>query len=123
MSLFFSFHVLAQEPSVSLEKAIFETKDVGVQPDFPGGLDNFYGFFNKNFKRPAVSSLIGKIFMAFVVESDGSLTNIRTLKDVGFGTGAEAERILQLSPKWLPGTKDGKAVRVSYVLPIPIQTQ
>jgi protein TonB len=115
---------LAQEPPAKIEDEItFEMKDVEVQPDFSGGLDNFYAFFEKNFKKPDVPSLIGKVFVSFIVEANGTLSEIRTLKDVGFGTGAEAERVLQLSPKWLPGKKDGKIVRVSYILPIPIQTQ
>lgn len=119
----FSLQLFAQEPPVQTQEPIFETKDVEVQPDFPGGLDNFYALFDKNFKKPDVPSLIGKIFLSFVVEPNGTLSDIRTLKDVGFGTGAEAERVLQASPKWIPGKKDGKPVRVNYILPIPIQTQ
>ena len=66
--------------------------------------------------------LIGKIFLSFVVETDGSLSDIQTVKDIGFGTGTEAERVMQESPKWLPGKKGGKNVRVNYKLPIGIHT-
>jgi len=124
--LFFIFftYVLAhaQEPTIPVEEPLFETKDIEIQPDFPGGLDNFYTFFDKKFKKPEVPDLIGKIFIAFTVEKDGTLSDIRTLKDIGFGTGPEAERVIQQSPKWIPGKKDGKIVRVNYILPIGIHT-
>jgi protein TonB len=112
----------AQDQNNAVDQPIFETKDIDVQPDFPGGIENFYNFFYKNFKKPEVPDLIGKIFLAFVVETDGTLIDIRTLKDAGFGTGAEAEKVLQQSPKWIPGRKGGQRVRVNYILPIAIHT-
>lgn len=115
--------VHAQDQSTTADEPVFETKDIDVQPDFPGGLENCYNFFNKNFKKPDVPDLIGKIFLAFTVETDGTLTDIRTLKDPGFGTGAEAEKVMQQSPKWIPGRKGGKRVRVNYILPIGIHTE
>ena len=121
---FFSFQfVQAQDQNPGADQPVFETKDIDVQPDFPGGLENFYNFFDKNFKKPEVPDLIGKIFISFIIETDGTLTDIRSLKDPGFGTGIEAERILQQSPKWIPGRKDGKRVRVNYILPIGIHTE
>ena len=66
--------------------------------------------------------MIGKIFLSFVVETDGTLSDIKTIKDIGFGTGTEAENVLHKLPKWIPGKKDGNLVRVLYLLPIPIQT-
>lgn len=121
--LFFSMQILqAQGEVTSSAETLFETKDIDVQPEFPGGIDNCYTFFYKKFKKPEVPNLIGKIFVSFIVEIDGTLTNIRTLKDPGFGTGAEAEKVMQQSPKWIPGRKEGKKVRVNYILPIGIHT-
>lgn len=113
----------AQDQNSHGDEPILEAKDVDVQPEFPGGIDNCYNFFYKNFKKPEVPDLVGKIFIGFIVETDGTLTDIRSIKDPGFGTGAEAERVLQLSPKWIPGKKDGKRVRVHYILPIGIHTE
>lgn len=113
----------AQEQSYSLEDPVFETKDVDVEPNFPSGMDGFYKFIEANFKEPEVPQLIGKLFISFIVEKDGSLSDIRTIKDVGFGTGIEAERVMQLSPRWSPGTKAGKTVRVLFTVAIPIQTK
>ncbi|HTG67178.1 MAG TPA: energy transducer TonB, partial [Flavobacterium sp.] len=59
--------------------------------------------------------------VSFVVEKDGSLTDIKVLRDIGYGTGKEAIRVLQKSPKWNPGIQNGKPVRVQYSLPITIQ--
>ena len=66
---------------------------------------------------------VGKIFIAFTVEIDGTLADIRSLKDPGFGTGAEAVKVLQKSPNWIPGRKDGKKVRVNHIVPIGIHTE
>lgn len=114
---------LAQEVIPPSEEPILELNEVDISPSFPGGIDNFYIFFEKNFKKPEVPQLIGKLFVSFVVEKNGSLSDIRTVKDVGFGTGIEAERVMLLSPNWLPAKKEGKTVRVLYTVPIPIQTK
>ncbi len=122
--LIFSTHLIhAQDQNAPVSEPIFEMKDIDVQPEFPGGIDNFYNFFYKNFKKPEVPQLVGKIFIAFTVEIDGTLADIRSLKDPGFGTGAEAVKVLQQSPNWIPGRKDGKKVRVNHIVPIGIHTE
>lgn len=121
---FFLIHAaFAQETPIEAEGPVLEMNDIDIQPDYPGGLEVFYTFFDKNFQKPNVPSLVGKIAFSFIIETDGTITNIKLLKDPGFGTGAEAERVLRLTPKWLPGKKDGKAVRVNYLLPIGIHTE
>ena len=115
--------IYAQDQNAPVSEPIFEMKDVDEQPEFPGGIDNFYNFFYKNFKKPEVPQLVGKIFIAFTVEIDGTLADIRSLKDPGFGTGAEAVKVLQQSPNWIPGRKDGKKVRVNHIVPIGIHTE
>ena len=120
--LFLSQMTIAQEVVPPSKEPILEINEVDVSPSCPGGIDNFYNFFEKNFKKPEVPQLIGKLFVSFVVEKDGTLSDVRTIKDVGFGTGIEAERVILLSPNWIPAKKDRKAVRVLYTVPIPIQT-
>ena len=122
LTFLFLHSIQAQDQVAVTEDSIFEIKDIDVPPDFPLGLDAFYTFFDKNFKKPEVPQLVGKLFISFIVERDGSLTDIYTLKDIGFETGVAAERVLKLSPKWLPGKKAGKVVRVKYILPIGIHT-
>ena len=120
--LLFQIGFAQEENSIPVED-VFDVDKVDYSPSFPGGIDNFYTFFETNFKKPDVPQLLGKLFISFVVEIDGTLSDIRALKDVGFGSGLEAERVMQLSPKWNPGTNNGKRVRVLYTIPIPIQTK
>ena len=84
------------------------------------GLEN--KFIGKNFQVPEEEGLKGKIFVTFVVEKDGSLTDIKVLRDIGYGTGKEAIRVLKSCPRWNPGEQNGKKVRVLYSLPISIQS-
>jgi periplasmic protein TonB len=95
---------------------------VEVKPDFPGGMAKFYAYVQKNFKVPEEEGLNGKIQVTFVVEKDGSLTDVKVLRDLGYGTGKEAKRLLENSPKWKPGIQNGRPVRVQYNLPISIST-
>ena len=92
---------------------------VEVRPDFPGGIQKFYDFVGKNYRAPD-EDVKGKVFVQFVVEKDGSLTDIKVVRDLGYGTGAEAIRVLKKSPKWKPGIQNGRPVRVLYSLPISI---
>ncbi|MTH15092.1 M56 family metallopeptidase [Flavobacterium sp. LC2016-01] len=99
--------------------------EIDKQPEFPGGILEFYKFVGKNFKVPAeagATKIQGKIYMEFMIETDGSLSEFNIVKDLGFGMGDEAIRVLKLSPKWSPGTQNGQPVRVLYNLPITIQS-
>lgn len=104
------------------DNQIYNTAGIEVKPEFPGGIDKFYNYVIRNFRAPEEEGLKGKVYVTFVVEKDGSLTDIKVLRDIGFGTGAEAIRVLKKSPKWNPGVQNGKPVRVLYSLPITIQT-
>lgn len=107
---------------VEEDNNIYNTAGIEVKPDFPGGLEKFYKFVGKNFQVPEEEGLKGKIFVTFVVEKDGSLTDIKVIRDIGHGTGKEAIRVLKSCPKWNPGEQNGKKVRVLYSLPISIQS-
>ena len=94
------------------------------KPEFPGGMPEFYKFIGENFKLPAEASknkIQGKLFVEFMVEKDGSLSEFKIIKDLGYGIGDEVIRALQLSPAWTPGSESGKPVRVLYSLPITIE--
>ncbi|EHQ24582.1 energy transducer TonB [Mucilaginibacter paludis] len=94
---------------------------VQVNPSFPGGEEAFGKFLRENIRYPSkakINNTTGRTFTQFVVEPDGSLTNFKTLRDPGNGLGEEALRVLKLCPKWIPGTQNGKAVRVLYTVPI-----
>lgn len=107
---------------VEEDNEIYNTAGIEVKPDFPGGMEKFYKFVAKNYQTPEEEGLKGKVFVSFVVEKDGSLTDIKVIRDIGFGTGKEAIRVLKSCPKWAPGEQNGKKVRVLYSLPINIQS-
>jgi beta-lactamase regulating signal transducer with metallopeptidase domain len=92
-----------------------------TQPEFPGGIDAFYKFIAENFKISTEFKGSGKVFLTFMVEKDGSLSEFEILKDIGFGTGEEVIRVLKLSPKWVPGKQNNETVRVKYSLPIQVE--
>ena len=90
-------------------------------PQYNGGMKKFYEFIGENIKYPeeAVKNKIqGSVLMSFVVEKDGTLSNIKVDRKVGYGTDEEAIRVLSLSEKWSPGLLNGKAVRVKYNIPV-----
>jgi protein TonB len=107
---------------VEEDNSIYNTAGIEVKPDFPGGMEKFYKFVGKNYQVPEEEGLKGKVFVSFVVEKDGSLTDIKVIRDIGYGTGKEAIRVLRSCPKWNPGEQNGKKVRVLYSLPINIQS-
>jgi protein TonB len=92
-------------------------------PEFPGGIKKFYTYVGNNFEKPEIDGENAiRVSVSFVIEKDGSMTDIKVLKDPGYGLGTEAIRVLKsLKTKWAPGMIDGKAVRTSYNLPITIQ--
>ncbi len=100
---------------------VYNTAFIEFKPEFPGGLQEFYNFIAKNYKTPNVRNLKGKIFITFVIEKDGSVTDIKVIRDIGYGTGEEAIRVLKKCPNWIPGEQNGQKVRVQYALPIAIQ--
>lgn len=122
--LYFDSHLIIDEnvPTNS-DKTIYNTAGIDVKPIFPGGFEKFYKFVENNFKNPDedIDFKGKKIYVTFIVEQDGALTDIKILRDAGFNTGAEAIRVLKKCPKWSPGEKDGKKVRVLYSLPITLK--
>ena len=130
MSLFvFSSETIAQKvkDKSDYDKMIVKgiNDSIEKQPEYPGGIEEFYKLVGMNFKIPAAAlkqKLEGKAIIEFMVERDGSLSEFKIVKDLGYGIGNEAIRTIKLSPKWIPGIKDGKPARVLYTLPITVQT-
>lgn len=90
-------------------------------PEYQGGMQEFYKFFGENYKIPSDFKGNGRLYIQFIVETDGSLSEFQVLRDLGFGTGEEAVRVLKITPKWIPGKEDGKEVRMKFALPIALQ--
>ena len=104
------------------EDPITSPENLAKKPTFPGGMQKFYQFIGENYRIPEVEGLNGKIFITFVVEKNGSLSNIKVIKDLGYGTGEEAIRVLQLAPYWIPGKlANGQPARTFNAIPITIK--
>jgi periplasmic protein TonB len=90
-------------------------------PEFPGGVDGFLRFIAKNVRYPADAREInkqGKELIQFIVEKDGSVSNVKVLRPLLPSMDKEAIRVVSSSPKWKPGMQHGQVVRVAYVVPI-----
>ena len=104
------------------ENMVYNTAGIDVVPEFSGGINEFYKFIAQNYIVPKEKPVFvkGKVYATFIIEKDGSLNEVKVLKDIGFGTGNEAIRTLKLCPKWTPGKLKGKEVRVLYSIPIVV---
>lgn len=93
-----------------------------IQPNFPGGITQFYTFFGNEFNRPEnITTTNSKIRISFAVEKDGSLTYIESPEPINEILETEIIRVLKLSPKWKPGESNGKKIRMTFSLPIILQ--
>ena len=91
------------------------------QPEFPGGIQAFYQYIAENLKYPHMArtqGIEGRVFVEFIVDQEGSITEVKTLKGIGAGCDQEAERVLRNAPRFTPGTEGGQLVKVKMVLPI-----
>jgi TonB family protein len=90
-------------------------------PEFKGGLEAFGKFLATNMKYPKAArdnNVQGRVIITFVVEKDGSLSNMKVVRGIGSGCDEEAVRVLGISPAWKPGIQNGKPVKVQYSVPI-----
>ena len=106
------------------EQEIFQI--VEEMPAYPGGDQKLMEYVAKNIKYPQIAretGIQGRVFVGFVVEPDGSVSNVKVLRGIGGGCDEEAVRVVKSMPKWKPGKQRGKAVRVSYMLPVNFKLQ
>ena len=106
------------------EQEIFQI--VEEMPSYPGGEGKLMEYVAKNIKYPQIAretGIQGRVFVGFVVEPDGSVSNVKVLRGIGGGCDEEAMRVVKSMPKWKPGKQRGKAVRVSYMLPVNFKLQ
>lgn len=99
---------------------------VEQQPEFPGGEAALMAFIKKNLKYPtfaAENGIQGRVTLSFVVEKDGSVTDIQEMRSPSEDLTKEAKRVVSSMPKWKPGKQRGKPVRVKYVLPVTFRLQ
>lgn len=115
--------IIFDEPEIEMEEEKTEEVFIFVeqQPEPYGGMQDFYNYLSQNLCYPAPAQKVGidgRVFIQFVVEKDGSLTNIEVAKGISMGCDEEATRVLSMSPKWKPGKQRGRPVRVQMIIPI-----
>lgn len=94
---------------------------VDDEPEFPGGIESLYQFIATNVKYPEAAKekkVTGRALVSFIIEKDGSISNIGTTHCPDESLCEEAMRVVRAMPRWKPGRVKGKKVRVQYVLPI-----
>lgn len=108
-----------EEDEEEYETTIFTVVEESAM--FPGGQEELMKYISENLRYPQQAREIGTqglVYVTFVVERDGSLTDIKILRDIGAGCGEEAVRIVKTMPKWTPAKQRGKAVRMQFNLPV-----
>ncbi|MGB0165477.1 MAG: energy transducer TonB [Luteibaculum sp.] len=94
---------------------------VDKMPQFPGGVEKLYEFLGKNIKYPSMAldgGIQGVVYVTFVVEKDGSVSDPKVLRGIGGGCDEEALRVVRKLPKWEPGEQRGRKVKVQYNVPV-----
>jgi protein TonB len=115
-SALFVLGASAQEPADPSART-YDLAELQRAPEFPGGQEAMYAFLAKNFHWPDCVGE-GTVYIAFVVEVDGAITEAQVVKGANSALDREALRVISKMPMWSSGEQDGKAVRVRMVLPI-----
>ncbi len=108
-------------PKINQEASIYDPGSLDTPPQYKGGQKKLLRFLNRNLRYPASAAeqgVEGKVFVYFVVDANGVLSNFKVLRGIGAGCDEEALRVVRLLPPWQAGTLNGLEVRSSYVLPI-----
>lgn len=115
----------ATQTSTNLNKEVVEDNSIyqipEVKPQFPGGDSKMNSFLNSNLRYPVKASengIQGTVYVNFVVEKNGAITNVKAIKFIGAGCDEEAVRVIRTMPNWISGKQKGKDVRSQYTLPI-----
>lgn len=114
----------APEPKPEPSNKVFEV--VEVMPSFPGGPAALQQYLKSNMRYPVVAQengVQGRVVVSFVVERDGSITDVNVAKSVDPSLDKEATRVVKSMPKWIPGKQNGSAVRVKYNVPVTFRLQ
>ena len=113
-----------EEVKAEVTQKIFDV--VEQQPSFPGGQGALLSWLSSNIHYPPVAEengIQGKVVVSFVVEPDGSISNVAVVRGVDQSLDKEAVRVVKSMPKWNPGKQNGQAVRVKYNLPVTFKLQ
>lgn len=117
--LIYNFQIHTVSPEQKLKGDVYSAAGIEKKPEFPGGIEKLQVFIKKNYIAPS-KNVKGKVYVSFIIEMDGSISDVKVLRDLGYGIGEEVKRVLLIAPKWIPGEQHGQKVRTMYSLPIPV---
>ncbi|MGD9492470.1 MAG: energy transducer TonB [Bacteroidales bacterium] len=103
----------------TIDTVVFSLNE--IQPEFPGGPDALMEFLARNIKYPVnarENNIQGTVYVTYIIEPDGKVTNIKVVQGIGGGCDEEAIRVVSIMPQWKPGMQLNKPVRVQFTLPI-----
>lgn len=103
------------------DNAVYDTGGIDQFPEFEGGMGAWSKFIQRNLRYPEMAveqETQGKVFVSFVVEKDGTVSNVTVVKGIGGGCDEEAIRVIKKSPRWRPGMQHNLPVRVRYNMPL-----
>jgi protein TonB len=112
------------EPKREEENKVFDV--VEQMPSYPGGMGALMSWLSQNIKYPTVAAengISGRVIVQFVVERDGSITDVRVARGVDPYLDKEATRVVKMMPHWIPGKQNGAPVRVKYTVPVVFKLQ
>ncbi|MBQ2508779.1 MAG: energy transducer TonB [Bacteroidales bacterium] len=119
MLLAWATPIQAQIDSLDAEQTHFVLVD--KEPAYPGGVDALYQYLGSHIIYPEKAKAeraVGTVIVTFVVEKDGSISNIKVLKDPGYGMSEEVVRVISQMPRWTPAMQQDKPVRAAFSLPV-----
>lgn len=110
---------ISEVKDISMMDDVYE--NVEIMPEYPGGMESLITFLGTNISYPDEAKekgIEGKVFVGFIIDKEGSVREVKAKNKIGYGCEEEAVRVISLMPDWKPGYLDGKAVNVSYTIPI-----
>lgn len=113
-----------QEKQAIEEQRVFDV--VEEMPQFPGGPSALFEYLSKSIKYPVIAEdngVQGRVLVTFIVERDGSITEVKVVKSVDPSLDQEAKRVVESMPHWIPGKQGGNPVRVNYTVPVTFKLQ
>lgn len=104
-----------------VDNQIYDARGIEVYPEFEGGMKGWTKFLQRNLRYPNLAQeneVQGRVMVSFVIERDGSISDVKLISGIGSGCDEEALRVIRKSPKWKPGQQNAQPVRVRYTMPL-----
>lgn len=119
-----SIQCYGYEKEIKDEKSseeVFVANKIDKMPEYPGGIPALSAFLSENIKYPKSAleeGIYGCVYISFVVEKNGKISDVQVARSVHSSLDEEAARVVKMMPKWTPGIQNGKPVRVRFTLPV-----